>query len=174
MARPISRVLSERPLRFTGSLHAKPLGRFDKSSELTLHPSGINLSDHLSRPTRHRGVHAAYPKLKEDEQPPVRIRTSLLLGLAPDGGCLAADITVNAGGLLHHLFTLTRSNALMAKEPSPYPVDQAVLFCGPFRGSPHPGVTRHRALWSADFPQVAEATRDRPVEPSDDSIIPAK
>ena len=30
-----------------------------------------------------------------------------LLDLAPDGGCLAAHITVNAGGLLHHLFTLT-------------------------------------------------------------------
>ncbi len=78
--------------------------------ELTLHPSGIDLSDHLSRPARHREAHAAYPELKEDEQSPARKRTSLLLGLAPDGGCLAADITANAGGLLHHLFTLTRSN----------------------------------------------------------------
>lgn len=30
-----------------------------------------------------------------------------LLGLAPGGVCLAADITADAGGLLHHLFTLT-------------------------------------------------------------------
>jgi len=30
-----------------------------------------------------------------------------LLDLAPDGGCLAADIAARAGGLLHHLFTLT-------------------------------------------------------------------
>ena len=30
-----------------------------------------------------------------------------LLDLAPDEGCLAAHITVNAGGLLHRLFTLT-------------------------------------------------------------------
>ena len=30
---------------------------------------------------------------------------SLLLGLAPDGGCLAARVTTGAGGLLHHLFT---------------------------------------------------------------------
>ncbi len=30
-----------------------------------------------------------------------------LLGLAPFGGCLAALIAENAGGLLHHHFTLT-------------------------------------------------------------------
>ena len=30
-----------------------------------------------------------------------------LLCLAPDGGYLAACITANAGGLLHHLFTIT-------------------------------------------------------------------
>lgn len=30
-----------------------------------------------------------------------------LLDLAPGGGCLAVHITVNAGGLLHHLFILT-------------------------------------------------------------------
>jgi len=32
---------------------------------------------------------------------------SSLLGLAPGGGCLAARIAADAGGLLHHLFTLT-------------------------------------------------------------------
>ena len=31
----------------------------------------------------------------------------ILLGLAPDGVCLASDITATAGGLLHHRFTLT-------------------------------------------------------------------
>ena len=30
-----------------------------------------------------------------------------LLGLAPGGGYLAARIAANAGGLLHHLFTIT-------------------------------------------------------------------
>ena len=30
-----------------------------------------------------------------------------LFDLAPDGGCLAADIAARAGGLLHHLFTMT-------------------------------------------------------------------
>jgi len=38
---------------------------------------------------------------------------SSLLGLAPGGGYLAAHITVRAGGLLHHLFTIT---------PSPHPL----------------------------------------------------
>src|SRR5262245_13692496 len=32
---------------------------------------------------------------------------SSLLGLAPGGGYLAICITTDAGGLLHHLFTLT-------------------------------------------------------------------
>ena len=32
---------------------------------------------------------------------------SSLLGLAPGGGCLAARITADAGGLLHRLFTIT-------------------------------------------------------------------
>jgi len=34
-------------------------------------------------------------------------RASLLLDLAPHGGCLAGDIAAPAGGLLHHPFTLT-------------------------------------------------------------------
>ncbi len=29
----------------------------------------------------------------------------------------------------------------------------AVCLCGPVRGSPRPGVTRHRTLWSPDFPR---------------------
>ena len=45
---------------------------------------------------------------------------SSLLGLAPDGGYLAAHITMCAGGLLHHLFTITWLQRR-----------QAVCFCGP-------------------------------------------
>jgi hypothetical protein len=37
--------------------------------------------------------------------PPKRVLP--LLGLAPGGGCLAARVTTRAGGLLHHLFTIT-------------------------------------------------------------------
>ncbi len=68
---------------------------------------------------------------------------SPLLDLAPCGGCLAADITACAGGLLHHLFTLTPDES------------GADCFCGPIHGSPRPGIARRRALWSADFPQTA-------------------
>ena len=42
----------------------------------------------------------------------------------------------------------------------------AVCFCGPLRGLLRPGVTRHRALGSADFPQTALAARDCPAKPS--------
>src|SRR5512135_2261439 len=67
----------------------------------------------------------------------------LLLDLAPCGGYLAADITACAGGLLHHLFTLTF-----------HPEVECGLFLWPYpSGCPVPGVTRHIALWSADFPQ---------------------
>jgi len=45
-----------------------------------------------------------------------------LLDLAPGGGCLAADVTARAGGLLHHLFTL-----------APTRRGDAVCFCGPIR-----------------------------------------
>ena len=81
-------------------------GHIYRTIGLVLRPAGSCLSDHLSRPTRCHGAHAAYPELKGDEQSPVHKWTSLLLGLAPSGGYLAAGITVGAGGLLHHLFTL--------------------------------------------------------------------
>lgn len=54
-----------------------------------------------------------------------RAAPSSLFDLAPDGGCLAAHIAVDAGGLLHHLFIMTGSGPC-----GPIP---AVLFCGPFR-----------------------------------------
>ena len=52
----------------------------------------------LVQPTRDSKRRAA-------SRPPKR--TLSLLGLAPNGGYLAAHITADAGGLLHHLFTMT-------------------------------------------------------------------
>jgi hypothetical protein len=66
-----------------------------------------------------------------------------LLDLAPRGGYLAAIITARAGGLLHRLFTLTF-----------HPWVECGLFLWPYpSGCPVPGISRHIALWSADFPQ---------------------
>ncbi len=72
----------------------------------------------------------------------------LLLDLAPCGGYLAADIAACAGGLLHHLFTLTF-----------HPWVGCGLSLWPYpSGCPVPGIARHIALWSADFPQWHLAT----------------
>jgi hypothetical protein len=84
----------------------------------------------------------------------------ILLGLAPERGCLADRITTITGGLLHHLFTLTRL------------FSQVVIFCGPIHGLPRPGVTRFHALGSADFPHAAEAACDHPADPDADLILP--
>src|SRR5919108_3983680 len=86
--------------------------------------------------------------------------TSSLLGLAPGGGYLAIHITADAGGLLHHLFTITLPH------PNPLPKGEGpgmrggCLFLWPSSGrlAPHggfpaPGAIRRRALWSADFPR---------------------
>src|SRR3990172_3837371 len=79
-----------------------------------------------------------------------------LLGLAPGGGCLAAGIAAGAGGLLHHLFILT--------EGSTAPASGMFLWPDP-AGCPTPGVTRHGALWSADFPRPRVAEPRPPGRP---------
>ena len=80
-----------------------------------------------------------------------RAASSSLLGLAPDGGCLATDVTTRAGGLLHHLFTITARTLSHAG---------GYLFLWPdpagngwVAAAPAPDVIRQRALWSADFPR---------------------
>jgi hypothetical protein len=94
---------------------------------------GARVAAWLERPTR---------DVEGTDRPSPSWKALPLLGLAPGGGCLAATITGRPGGLLHHLFTLA------GHKP-------AVLFCGPVRRFPCPDVIRHRALWSADFPQAA-------------------
>ncbi len=58
-----------------------------------------------------------------------------------------------AGGLLHHLFTLT---SLICRGARRY-VSVALSL-----GSPPPEVIRHPALWSRDFPRGHISPRDRP------------
>lgn len=74
-----------------------------------------------------------------------------LFCLAPDRGYLAIHITANAGGLLHHLFTITIRGWLSVSVALFRQVD------------PAPDVIRRRALWSADFPRPCEQSRDCPI-----------
>lgn len=64
----------------------------------------MTVTYHLQQPTRRlplNGEETGRLPANRNGQP------SLLLGLAPDGGYLAAVVAYCAGGLLHHLFTLT-------------------------------------------------------------------
>ena len=71
---------------------------------------------------------------------------SSLLGLAPGGGYLAICITANAGGLLHHHFTLALAGgSFLWPDPA---------------GCPAPGVARQCALWSTDFPRNDRSPRN--------------
>ncbi len=45
---------------------------------------------------------------------------SPLLGLAPGGGCLAVRVATDAGGLLHHLFTITVEQSQMSRAKRAY------------------------------------------------------
>jgi len=77
------------------------------------------------------------------------------LDLAPGGVYLAAVVTCDAGGLLHHPFTLTLQPKLKG----------GLLSVALSRGSPRVGVTDHPALWSPDLPHRAtKARRDRPAD----------
>jgi hypothetical protein len=85
---------------------------------------------------------------------------SALLDLAPGGVCRAGDITATAGGLLHHRFTLA--------DQGNTPCSAIYLSVALSVGLPRPAVSRHRALWSADFPrrEKAETCLVKPRSPS--------
>ena len=73
----------------------------------------------------------------------------LLLGLAPDEACHAADCYQWPGGLLHRRFTLTyRSKPISG------------LFSAALSlRSPWADVIRHRALWIPEVPQPTDRSR---------------
>lgn len=95
------------------------------------HPSRPDVAARLQQPTRRLGRAA----LKR-----------LLLGLAPDEACHAADCYQRPGGLLHRRFTLTR--------PKPGGLFSVALALR----SPWADVIRHRALWSPEVPQPHRRT----------------
>src|SRR5664279_4734421 len=77
-----------------------------------------------------------------------------LLDLAPGGVYRAVPVTRDAGGLLHHRFTLTGS---------PSRETGGLFSVALSRGSRRVAVDNHPALWSPDFPR--RPTDDRPGEP---------
>ena len=133
---PISRILSDKG----GPVYA-PKSVFP----------ALYLDGHLSkRPTR-----------DSDE-------TSSLLslrGLAPGGGCLAARIAADAGGLLHRLFTFTLAGSLFLwPDPADYPA----------RGLLRSGITPAPCPVECGLSSTRHSrARPRPSgRPEDDFIIP--
>jgi hypothetical protein len=98
------------------------------------HSSRPYVAVRLERPTRDRGG----PPLVR----PLRARTTLF-GLAPGGVYHASPVTRAP----------VRSYRTVSPLPAPALADAGGLFSVALSlGSPPPGVTRHPALWSSDFP----------------------
>ena len=141
------------PIKFT-KLACKPHSVL--SLRKNLRKSGDHLSwaviaDSLVQSTRTSyGTSRPTPAASQNGQ----LQACALLDLAPGRVCPASNITVAAGGLLHHRFTLTDR-----KKPA-----GNIPLCCTCRRFTRPAVSRHRALWSADFPQlhIGEAAITRP------------
>ena len=119
------------------------------------HPSGTAVAGGLVRSTRELG-RAALPRpegrlARADTVRPEPQRRPL--DLAPGGVYRAVPVTRNAGGLLHHRFTLT-----VGPEPGGGLFSVALS-----RGSPRVGVTHHPALWSPDLPRPSVSPREAAV-----------
>jgi hypothetical protein len=106
-------------------------------------PTAIHLG--LPLPTASCGLPASIGRAALDRSRRKRCHKDRFpFGLAPGGVYLAAQVTLSAGGLLHHRFTLTsrgrsRGGGLFSVALS--------------RGSPRVGVTDHPALRSPDLPR---------------------
>ncbi len=97
---------------------------------------------------------------------------SSLLGLAPDGGYLAARITANAGGLLHRLFTLTLTLPLSRKRRRVR--GEGDLFLWPCSGRlPRPGVSPASCSLERGLSSILRRSVGprSPGQPKDRSII---
>ncbi len=105
-----------------GCLAAIPMGD---------HPSGPAVADRLVRSTRRLG-RAALERLRRS----LHLSGADPFDLAPGGVYLAVPVTRDAGGLLHHRFTLT-------ERPKP---SGGLFSVALSRGSPRVAVSNHPAL----------------------------
>ncbi len=89
-----------------------------------------------------------------------RNQSSTLFGLAPNGVYLAAQVTLNAGALLPHRFTLaTRMDTPVAEATSDQPFG-GLLSAALSLISQSVDVIDHPVLWSPDFPPVIQDLED--------------
>ncbi len=132
-----------------GCLTAIPMGD---------HPSGPAVAGRLVRSTRRLG-RAALKRLRRS----LHLSGADPFDLAPGGVYLAVPVTRDAGGLLHHRFTLT-------ERPKP---PGGLFSVALSRGSPRVAVSNHPALWSPDVPRSRCRDRDRPADSSvvDDILV---
>ena len=117
-------------------------------TERILLPAASHLGDHLSRP----------PVTGRLERP---TRSSRGTSRSPPQCGFAPAWFCSRWGLPGRRHCCRRRWSLTPPF-HPYRTNPADIFCGPFRRFSHPGVTRHRALWSADFPQTPAGACDRP------------
>ncbi len=83
-----------------------------------------------------------------------QLSNACLRGLAPDGVCRAARVAADAVGSYPAISPLPSARR-MARDGGFFSVALSSAF-------PPPGVIRHRALWSSDFPPVAPHYMARP------------
>jgi hypothetical protein len=127
----------------------QPVWRLSHACCLGDHLSRRTVSGSLEQPTR--TVCPPFERQRSEQLLHTEVCT-FLLGLAPDGGYQAA--------------ALLRTPVVSYTTFSPLPLTRRFIFLWPDpAGRPAPGVTRHRALWSADFPRVNPASRKDPRSP---------
>ncbi len=127
------------------------------------HPSRPAVAGRLQRSTRRLG-RAVLERLR---RLPATVAAGGPLDLAPGGVYRAIPVTRDAGGLLHHRFTLTGPARPLLSEPMHR--TGGLLSVALSRGSPRVAVNNHPALRSPDLPRCAHrrcVRRGRPANSS--------
>lgn len=150
---PVAGPLKGRRPRTLEKMHASPRAGVDRVARK---PGSVRRSGRPKRPDDHSSRPAVTDWL---EQPTRKHRTGRSRAL-PARPCSGWGLPSRSryrerGGLLLHLFTLTGCPRLLWGEPSA----GGLLSVALSSKSPSPGVTRHPALWSPDFPLGGAARR---------------